>query len=95
MCNMEIVRMVIHVRPEEAKSVLDRLDDLLQVYQLSRAIELIEGIKPYWDGQKADDFTRKINAFQDQLSTNIAQAKKFHTQAKSYVEDLLRLDENA
>lgn len=87
--------MDIQVEPEEAKRALDRLDALLHVFQLTRANELIDAIGPYWSGQKAEAFRRKIEELQAQLAANIGLANEFHAQAISYVRDLLGLDENA
>ncbi len=84
--------MTIHVAPEVALQLLNALNELLDSYHLSDGDKLVEDIRPYWQGGKAEEFKRKSIALQEQLSTNLRKAKEFHAQARAKVLKLIELD---
>ena len=84
--------MTISVQPEEAKKIVHALESLLESYRLSQPEELIEQIKPYWQGERADDFKKKYVAIKEKLLANIACAKRYCEQTEAELTDILRVD---
>ena len=84
--------MTISVQPKQAKKIVRDLESLLESYRLSQTEDLIEQIKPYWKGEKANDFKKKYVAIKEKLSANIACAKRYCEQTDAELTDIIRLD---
>ena len=84
--------MTISVQPEKAKKIVHALESLLESYRLSQTEDLIEQIKPYWKGEKADNFKKEYAAIKEKLSANIACAKRYCEQTDAELTAILRVD---